>query len=340
MRSDRWKAQLSAPVTVTWEVTRECNLQCVHCLSRSGHGEGPSLTSASEIICQLASSGVFQVNIGGGEPLVHPDIFAILERCVDRELVTCISTNGTLLTPHQARRLGDLDIRVQVSLDGATSQTNDTIRGAGSFCRSLRALELLRSHVRCLTINVVLTRLNYAELDSLYGLASGFGAKLRVSRLRPSGRGTASWQALRLERHQLLAFRHWLDRHPTVLTGDSFFFLGPRERAVNALGMCGAGTLTCSIDPDGNVYPCAFTQWDSFRCGNLNEQGFLTIWREAPVLAALRDGRLMACSECGRSSDCEGGCPAVAYGVTGRFGAPDPECVFKEVDDGSVQCSR
>lgn len=328
MRFDLLRATLSAPVTVTWEITRNCNLRCTHCLSGSGVGPATPLERAKNTADELADLGVFQVDIGGGEPFLHPDIFPILEHCVGRGLVTCLSTNGTLLSEDGARRLADLGVRVQISLDGATEDVNDRVRGRGSFCGALRGLELLSRHSMRLAVNVVLTGRNCDQLDESYALARNAGAELRVSRFRPSGRGTEAWRELRPRREQLLWLRDWLDGHPEVLTGDSFFFLETNGRREGSLKGCGAGSLTCCISPEGDVYPCAFLQWDPFLCGNLGEASFATIWTASPVLASMRGG-LSTCSGCTQAAGCSRGCPAVSYGAGGSIADPDPDCITR-----------
>src|SRR5690349_41269 len=171
---------LSAPITVTWEITAACNIACVHCLSASGKRRPRELTTQQSLalVDELAEMQVFQIHFGGGEPFLYPGIWQVLERCRERELVMCISTNGTLITPERARRLAQLDpIYFQVSLDGGTPQTNDRIRGQGVFTRALRGLELLAAEKLSLTVNSVLTRYSFAELDRLYEIAASFDAK-------------------------------------------------------------------------------------------------------------------------------------------------------------------
>src|SRR5579872_6457648 len=161
---------LSAPITVTWEITAACNIACVHCLSASGKRRPRELTTQQSLalVDELAAMQVFQIHFGGGEPFLYPGIWQVLEHSRERELVMCVSTNGTLITPERARRLAQLDpIYFQVSLDGGTPQTNDRIRGEGVFKRALRGLELLAAEKLSLTVNSVLTRYSFAELDRL-----------------------------------------------------------------------------------------------------------------------------------------------------------------------------
>ena len=135
---------LSAPITVTWEITAACNIACVHCLSSSGRRRPRELTTQQSLalVDEFADMQVFQLHFGGGEPFIYPGIWQVLERCTTRGLVMCVSTNGTLITPERARRLKQFDpLYFQVSLDGGTPQTNDSIRGKGVFNRALRGLD-------------------------------------------------------------------------------------------------------------------------------------------------------------------------------------------------------
>jgi mycofactocin radical SAM maturase len=253
----------------------------------------------------------------------------VLERCRERELVMCISTNGTLITQERARRLAQLEpIYFQVSLDGGTPRTNDRIRGEGVFTRAMHGLELLAAEKLSLTVNSVLTRYSFAELDRLYGIAASFGAKLRVTRLRPSGRGQQVWDELHPTREQYQEFADWLGAHPDVLTADSFFHLNAFGNKLAGLDMCGAATATCCICPEGEVYPCAFFQAPEFEAGNLHDHSFKEIWRNSALFAFYRNMGGGACSGCGQYGVCHGGCPATKWFVHHSLQIKDPECVL------------
>jgi mycofactocin radical SAM maturase len=320
---------LSAPVNVTWEVTYTCNLSCIHCLSDSGRRRAGELTTdeAQAAIDQMAALKVFQFNIGGGEPFMRPDFLDLMDYAHERGIVTCISTNGTLIDHKVAERLDKHLVYVQVSLDGAAEASNDRIRGRGSFARVMVALEHLRKRNIEVSINTVLTRLSFPELDDLVELAAGFGAKLRVSRFRPSGRGKDSWKELNVNSRQLLDFSDWLGRHLAVSTGDSFFSVSTEERRSLGLNMCGACKLTCCLSPEGNIFPCAFLQEPEFRAGRLPEDAFEELWLHSPVFQSFRRLEIKSCESCQRFDMCHGGCPAIAYHTQRKLGVPDPGCL-------------
>jgi mycofactocin radical SAM maturase len=324
------KMGLKAPVNVTWEMTLRCNLQCAHCLSDSGVAASGELTAREclKLVEELARLKVFQVNIGGGEPFIRDDFLHLLEYTHGKGLVTCVSTNGMLIDDDLARRLAKLKmLYLQVSLDGATAEVNDRIRGQGTYLRILEAVACLARNQVPFSINTVLTRLNCPQLDDLRKLAGDYGADLRVSRFRPSGRGKTSRSYLGPDKDQLEDFAVWLEQHDLVRTGDSFFCLTSENRRRKGLDMCGAAKMTCCIAPNGNVYPCAFMQEQIFLAGNVRTSSFKDIWDRAPVFFQLRNLNVESCQTCSRFEVCRGGCPAVAFHTYHDIAMPDPECL-------------
>ena len=131
---------------------------------------------------------VFYVNIGGGEPTVRPDFWELLDYATEHHVGVKFSTNGGRITPGVAARLAASDyVDVQISLDGATAEVNDAVRGRGSFDMAIRALEnLSEAGFRDAKISVVVTRHNVGQLDDFKALAERYGATLRITRLRGS----------------------------------------------------------------------------------------------------------------------------------------------------------
>lgn len=321
---------LRAPVNVTWEMTTRCNLRCVHCLSDSGLPSSTELTynECLGFIDEISEIKVFQVNIGGGEPFIREDFLEILGYAHSQGVVTCVSTNGLLLEDKLVRKLAGMDmLYLQVSLDGATPEVNDLIRGPGTFGQITLSLERLSRNGVAFSVNTVLTSKNYPQLEQMRALASSFGAELRVSRFRPSGRGKISKKKLGPSRRQLEDFAEWLERHDMVKTGDSFFCLTSEHRRRKGLDMCGAAKMTCCVSPSGDVYPCAFLQEPAFKAGNVRQDAFREIWKDSEVLHAFRSLNVEACVTCGRFESCRGGCPAVAYQMFNDISKPDPECL-------------
>ena len=321
---------LRAPVNVTWEISLKCNLHCVHCLSDSGKASPDELTceESYHLIDQLTALKVFQVNIGGGEPFMREDFIDLLSYSHERGLVTCVSTNGTMVDRSLAKRLSAMKLLyLQVSLDGATQEVNDAIRGRGTFESILYAMDSLATEGIPFSINTVLTRTNFSQLESLRSLASEYHAEFRVSRFRPSGRGKTSKAYLGPTKDQLETFSNWLKEHDLVRTGDSFFCLTSENRRRKGLDMCGASKMTCCISPTGQVYPCAFLQEEPFLVGSVCKSTFKDLWDSSPVFNKFRSLNVKSCMDCTRFVSCRGGCPAVAYHTFDDISMPDPECL-------------
>lgn len=329
--SNRFVEQgLRSPVNLTWEVSLACNLRCSHCLSSSGEAAENEMTTAEalDLVAQLDSAKVFQINFGGGEPFMRPDFEEILAACHGRGIMTCISTNGTLLDAPRVERLAASQlVAIQVSMDGARRETCDAIRGAGVYDQAIAALKLLAASRIPSSINTVLTGQNAAEIPALHKLAKELGVSLRVSRFRPSGRGAENWEELRPTPAQLLNFSAWLSESGEVRTGDSFFSLTTQERQGLGLNLCGAAKLTCCVGPTGNLYPCAFLQTERFKAGSLRESSFQEIWDDSEIYASFRSLRIHSCEECQRFDQCHGGCPAVAWHLKNDISGGDPECL-------------
>jgi mycofactocin biosynthetic radical S-adenosylmethionine protein MftC len=329
--SNRFVEQgLRSPVNLTWEVSLLCNLRCSHCLSASGEPAPDEMTTAEalDLVAQLDTAKVFQINFGGGEPFMRTDFEEILAACHGRGIMTCISTNGTLLDAARVERLAATRlVAIQVSMDGARRETCDAIRGAGVFERAIEAIKLLAKSRIPTSINTVLTAQNAEEIPALHQLANQLGVSLRVSRFRPSGRGADNWEALRPTPAQLLEFSDWLAQSGEVRTGDSFFSLTSQERQGLGLNLCGAAKLTCCVGPTGNMYPCAFLQTERFKAGSLREQTFQEIWDDSEIYESFRNLRIHSCEECHRFDQCHGGCPAVAWHLKNDLNGGDPECL-------------
>src|SRR6201989_1012114 len=194
---EQFERGLDAPICLTWELTYACNLACVHCLSSSGKRDPRELSTQSckDIIDELQKMQVFYVNIGGGEPTVRPDFWELLDYAIDHQVGVKFSTNGVRLDEERARQLANTDyVDVQISLDGAPASVNADVRGPGLCAMAMRALENLAAagFVKP-KISVVMTRQNVDQLDEFAAIADKFGAQLRITRLRPSGRGRDVW---------------------------------------------------------------------------------------------------------------------------------------------------
>ena len=311
----------------------------MHCLSSSGRRDPRELTTAEckAVIDELERMQVFYVNIGGGEPTVRRDFWELVDYAVAHHVGVKFSTNGSRITRGARRAPGRATdyVDVQISLDGATAEVNDAVRGPGlATTRRSRAMEqpaptpasglqdVGRRHPRRTS----------RQLDEFKALADRYGAQLRLTRLRPSGRGADVWDELHPTAAQQRELYDWLLAHgEDVLTGDSFFHLGGLGEALPGLNLCGAGRVVCLIDPIGDVYACPFAIHDEFLAGNVRAPRRVRrgLARLRAVRGAARSRRPPArASSCGCFDTCRGGCMAAKFFTGLPLDGPDPECVL------------
>lgn len=330
---NRFERGLRAPICLTWELTYACNLACTHCLSSSGRRDPNELSTsdAKALIDEIAAMQIFYINVGGGEPMIRRDFYELIEHAVQQKVGVKFSTNGTHIDEGAARRLAGLDyLDIQISIDGADAVTSDRLRGVGSYDAARRAMDHLKAaDFGPFKISVVMTRESVEQLDEFEGLAKRYGAELRLTRLRPSGRAVELWEEWHPTRAQNRDLYQWLVQRPNVLTGDSFFHLSALGAPLEGLNLCGAGRVVCLIDPVGDVYACPFVIHEQFKAGNVRERGFEHVWTKSELFRALREpGNPGACGSCGSYDACRGGCMAAKFFTGLELTDPDPECVF------------
>ena len=344
--AEQMKRGLDAPICLTWELTYACNLQCVHCLSSSGRRDPRELTTeeCEAVIDELQRMQVFYINIGGGEPTIRKDFWHLVRYAVDHGVGVKFSTNGSGIDAEVAEQLAESDyVDVQISIDGADADTNDHVRGEGSFATAVQAMEHLQAAgFEGFKISVVMTRHNIPQVDEFKAMADHYGAQLRLTRFRPSGRGADSWEALHPTDQQQRELYLWLMDHPDVLTCDSFFHLSALGEALPGLNLCGAGRVVCLIDPVGDVYACPFVLHDEFLAGSVRDEGgFQKVWQESDLFTELREPQSAgACASCGHFDSCQGGCMAAKFFTGIPLDGPDPECVLGHGEEAMDSVAR
>ena len=194
-----------------WDITSACNLKCIHCYNaekysgiRKDIGGTLTLKEALGAADKLYRGGFKEVFLIGGEPLMYPDLSALIEHLKDKEFRVMVTTNGTLLNEKMAQRLVELKIdSLIVSLDGATERTSDEIRGKGSFKKATQNLKRFahlaqEAGVNVLTgIGFVLTKKNLSEVEYLPELGNSLGVSgVDLQFLTADGRAACNWQTV------------------------------------------------------------------------------------------------------------------------------------------------
>jgi MoaA/NifB/PqqE/SkfB family radical SAM enzyme len=209
---------LSAPLLVTWQLTRDCDLACMHCCTDSAPGKRLSdELDRNEALCvagDIAASGVPYVMLVGGEPLVVPHFFEVAERLGEAGVQLKIETNGQRFNESVAKRLARLPIRsIQVSLDGDSEAVYSRQRAGGSLIRAHAACRAAREAGLPLEITFAPTRINIHEAAAVIERARTFGAfRFNTGKLMRIGTAARHWERVAPAEEAYRAFRAVLDR--------------------------------------------------------------------------------------------------------------------------------
>ena len=354
---------------VVWNITRRCNLKCIHCYSDSDAREYPGeLTwdQCCSVVDDLAGFGVPAVLLSGGEPLIHPRFFELAAYARSKGLRLTLSTNGTLIDRDAAQRLKDTGFSyVGISLDGIGA-THDHFRGRqGAFEKSVEAFRHCKAVGQKVGLRLTLSAPNVADLDRILDFIEAEDIdRVCFYHLVYSGRGSnvvdVTHEQTRAAVNKIIdrTARWAASGNPReVLTVDqpadgAYLYLRLREedpaRAEEVLdllrwnggGAHGSGTGIGNIDTQGNVHPDQF--WQSLTFGNVKRRRFSEIWSDSSneTLSALRNrtGRLEGrCSGCRFLDVCGGGFRVRAVQVHGNLWAPDPACYLSDEEITPVE---
>ena len=347
---------LSAPLDVFIAITNRCNLTCEHCNVYATRDSASDLTTDEWIkfIRRLAELKVFTLWISGGEPFMRDDIFSIFHEIEKHHFHYGLNTNATLIDEDTSERISALRklFNIVVSLDGATQETHDKLRGKGSFDRTIRGIENLLKYNERVSTYTTVTRYNYHDIENVTILGRKLGLEsVKFNDLLPLGNAMCHLPDLTLSNSQRRAVTKEVERLRntygnfvigTILDMGQFFKdfeelekIGNREnpRCANGLFGCGGGIQKCTVRPDGTVVPCD-RLW-SFHAGNIRETDFLDIWRSSPSFSEMRRRASISlddieeCSGCEYKLLCIGGCPAVSYELSGSVFTVDPMSCYR-----------
>lgn len=328
-------AQYSRPRHVLqWHITHRCNLRCRHCYQEDFTQITPAdqlyqiLDKYSDFVSQNGFAG--QVNLTGGEPLLHPEFFALAREIKGRGFRLGIMTNGTLIDEETAVKIKALKpVFVQVSLDG-TGRTHDSIRGKGAFRQALAGIrQLKKQHIRVL-VSFTAQKSNWRHLGPLAGIC----ALLRVDKLwwdRVVTDNPADQAELALsteEFQKLLRLTAGLQKLYRNREGGSMV---TSQRALQFLGcagdtgyICSAGRTLAVVLANGDVMPCRRLP---FVIGNIRESSFSEILEGSSLLGEWDAHPFPdSCMACPHLLRCRGGAKCIAYAQTGDCLARDPNC--------------
>ncbi|MCL4427595.1 MAG: radical SAM protein [Deltaproteobacteria bacterium] len=334
-----------------WNITGKCNLACQHCYNRSGKFNENGLPKGTllKVIPSLKELGIKSVILSGGEPLLRSDVFDIAYALKKENIMTSLSSNGTLINESNIEEIKENFDYVGISLDG-DEETHDKFRGAaGSFKKAANAVNLCMENDVKAGLRFSLTKFNFDKLDYFIDLALKFKVpKIYISHLVYSGRG-ASYDDLSTGRYaeisrkiintaiKLIEEGKKLD----VVTGNS------EEEAVVLLDIFGnrhpnlkdklykklvrwggnqAGVRLINIDYNGFIKPDPFYEYSA---GNIQCDDICEVYMKDPLFVKLKDRKRFLkgrCSSCKYLDICNGGSRTRAYGIYNDYFAEDPSC--------------
>jgi len=326
-----------AIANVTVNLTNRCNLRCTHCYNAPRGDElevGRLVTSLAE--AQPLLDDVSSLIVLGGEPLLEVErLAALVEGTRDLfSLPTMVSTNGTRVDRETARLLRELQVDVQVSLDGPTAEVNDAVRGAGSYDRALQGVRALLDADVAVTLSMVYDRGNFGQMEDYADLALELGAReVRFIPLRLVGRAAARPDLAADQSRVLDHLLELLQRRPEIrglLKRDFFTITRAVCHRAGQRTHCGIGRRVVFLDADGTVYPCPNHRVEAFRCGSVAERPLAEIFDESPVMRSVRRdfrvARYTGCGGCPVRPWCAGDCRGEVYAATGDVRGRAPHC--------------
>jgi heme b synthase len=342
---------VKAPRIIAWEITRSCNLSCAHCRASAEFGHYPgelSLDKIKEVIDDIVTISNPIIILTGGEPLMRPDIWDIIDYCHEKGAMPVIGTNATLITEDIAAKMAEHKIpRISVSIDFPTAEEHDVFRGQpGCFDASIEGIKIAKRYGIGVQINMTVTTLNHTKVDAVHDLALDLGIDaFHIFMLVPTGRGedlldkelppedyekVLTW-AYHRQKTSPLHFKPTDSPHYYRIIRQLAKAEGKKvtreEYGLDAMTRgCLGGITFCFISHTGDLQPCGYFD---MQLGNVKDEPFSKIWTESRVFNELRDYSLLKgkCGACEYKAVC-GGCRARALSVTGDYLAEEPYCVY------------
>lgn len=341
-----------APWLVIWEVTRACDLVCLHCRASADPVRHPLELTTEEgyrLLDQIREFGDPLMIFTGGDPLKRPDLFDLLGYSVGLGLRTTLSPSPTpLLTGEAIVRFKRCGVaRISISVDGPDADSHDGFRGVpGSFARAMFALEEARRLRLSTQVNTTVSRHNCGRLEEMADLVERCGADMwDVFFLVPTGRAQSRDELNAAQFEEVFAFLYERSRRaPFVIkTTEAMHYRryvaqrrkaegdGGRPRRADhplnrSIGI-NSGRGFVFISRTGEIYPSGFLPVSS---GNVRRRRLAEVYRESPLFQVLRDSSLLRgkCGLCSYKNLC-GGSRSRAYALTGDYLGEDPRCAHQ-----------
>lgn len=311
---------LSAPEVVHFSITSKCNMDCPFCYRENK--KDMRTEQITDFIDELSSMRVFQVAIGGGEPLLREDLSFIIDYCYRKHIVPNLTTNGTLLTNSFIKKISGKVGQVNLSFNDCFDQNG---------IDNKKKIFLLNKHGIRSGINLLITHKGVFKLEETLSQLRELPVQ-NITILRPKpGRNEEWYKENKLRERDLKLINRSLSRYRGIRVDCSLTCLMrqvPGEVLQgSAIYGCAAGVRFCTVDSDGSVLPCSFFHDKRYRAGDITEQDFRDIWTTSRVFGIFREMNKKirgVCRSCEIYSYCKG-CRRIAL-ENGSFYSEESLC--------------
>ena len=338
--------------TVSWNLTKRCNLNCAHCYLDADFRGGLRSDELNTEECFRVVDQIAEVNpnafliLTGGEPLLRPDIYDIIKYAAEKKFMVVIGTNGTLINRENAKKIKAAGAHgVGISIDSMEPLNHNKFRGVDkAWERSMEAFNILNEVGVDFIIQMSVSDMNYKEIPEVVAFSEKIGAiAFNLYFLVCTGRGQGNTDISNEAYEEALKtlYRLQMEYKGRLMINSK---CAPQYKRVvyendpdsvytrTYSGGCPAGTYYSRISPEGNLTPCPFI---AESVGNLKTSTFKDLWENAPLMKQLRDRKSLEgkCGTCEFSAMCSG-CRARAFAETGNYMAEDPSCDYEPGQHG------
>ncbi len=321
---------MNRPRVLIWLLTSQCNLACRHCYAARfpRHGELEP-EQALAVVRNAAEAGISHVALTGGEVFLRRDALEVIRQACKLGMSTSVVSNGSMLDEEMARQLADCGVFIYLSIDGASKETHEKIRGRGTWDFVISAVEAMQKFDLRFGTVMAVSNLNYAEVQGYLSLAKELGALVGcLIPVMPAGRAGMD---IILNPEQMMHVLRDVDEAVAELDFPVSLWCTPFARLVVKSKRISAGFCRTSndidLDPQGNVLLCDVLD---IAFANIKEKGISEAWQEQeehPLVKSLTSPNLHEpCLACPLKNKCRGGCFARAKIISGDIQAPDPLC--------------
>lgn len=278
---------MSAPLHINWNYTYKCNFNCAHCYSRTRSSDNELNYEQKKIVVNnIVKNRIFNVNLGGGEPLLAPDVFDIIQLLTQNKVRVNLSTNGWDSSPETIQKLLNSGISgVSISIDHIDPLIHDEFRTIpGSYYAAVKAIENYVAAGIHTTISTTITQKNYSVLNNILQLALQYDCSgVDFKRLKTMGNAETRFDLIltpEQEKELYSDIAVWKNEYPFAI---NFVYGTVRIKGID--GGCPCGKTSICIMDNGDLAPCVY---NTIIVGNAVDDDIGQVWRDSKVLNYLR----------------------------------------------------